>query len=366
MKVAFCNRPLWNNPLGGDGVQMLKTKEYLEQEFKLEIDIVTSPEQLDSSYDIVHVFNFVTWEVTESFYKKALELDIPIVGSSIFWDYTFAYDRITNLFVTNKISSFSAYFLKLFIHVSVTLTGYPFFLSRKFRRKVNYFVCNSKAVLPNSIEEGQLLLNFIQKNDFTSKIHIVYNGAENSVNEIHLSEEQFLHKYSIPSDYILQVGRIEPVKNQINLVYALKDNPTIPIVFVGRIANYKYYKKLKKISDYRGNVYFIDAIPHNEIAAFYKYAAIHVLLSLRESPGLVSLEALCNQCPIVISSANYVPVSTYFPDQKYIVDPFDFRDIKNVILKAYSERELHNELVEKFSWKVAAQQTYDAYKKILS
>ena len=29
MRVAFCNRPTWNAPLGGDGVQMLKTKEYL-------------------------------------------------------------------------------------------------------------------------------------------------------------------------------------------------------------------------------------------------------------------------------------------------------------------------------------------------
>ena len=41
MKIAFCNRPKWNDPLGGDGVQMLKTKEALEAIYNVESDIVT-------------------------------------------------------------------------------------------------------------------------------------------------------------------------------------------------------------------------------------------------------------------------------------------------------------------------------------
>ena len=59
MKIAFCNRPKWDSPLGGDGVQMLKTKAHLEELYGLQINIVTNPEMLDRSYDIVHVFNFV-------------------------------------------------------------------------------------------------------------------------------------------------------------------------------------------------------------------------------------------------------------------------------------------------------------------
>lgn len=366
MKIAFCNRPSWNNPLGGDGVQMLKTKEYLERDFSVEIHIVTSPNELNECYDIVHIFNYVTWGVTEAFFRKALELNIPIVSSSIFWDYTFAYDRITNLFVTDKLSNSSAYILKRLIRVGAKLIGHPFFLSKKFRNKVEDFVSNSKVVMPNSAEEGELLLKFIQKPKLKDKIHVVYNAAESPIKKFFLSKEQFLAKYNIPSNYILQVGRIEPVKNQINLIYALRNNPNIPIVFVGKISNYKYYKKLKKLSLSRGNVYFIDAVPNEEIGIFYQYAAIHVLLSLRESPGLVSLEALSNGCPIVISNANYVPVNTYFPDQPYIVNPFDFQEIEKIVLKAYNEKDLHNSLLCNFSWKITAQQTYAAYRKVFS
>ena len=30
INVAFCNRPLYDNPLGGDAIQMLETKKWLE------------------------------------------------------------------------------------------------------------------------------------------------------------------------------------------------------------------------------------------------------------------------------------------------------------------------------------------------
>ena len=90
MKIAFCNRLNWDNPLGGDGVQMLKTKANLEDLYGINIDIVTDPEKLNNSYDIVHVFNFVTYQVTESFFLKAQSLSIPIVSSCIFCDYTYA------------------------------------------------------------------------------------------------------------------------------------------------------------------------------------------------------------------------------------------------------------------------------------
>lgn len=365
MKIAFCNRPSWNAPLGGDGVQMLKTKEHLELKYGLNIVVVVSPEQLDRTFDIIHIFNYVTWQVTESFFKKGLELGIPIVSSSIFWDYTFSYDKITRFFITDHLSLKAASYLKFMISLLVKTTGHPAFLSENFRKKLIFFTDNSKMILPNSIEEGILLEKFIRKN-IQNKIHVVYNGAEITVSEKEMNRKAFLDKYRIPDNYILQVGRIEPIKNQINLVYALRNNPDIPIVFVGKVSNDNYFKKLKKLSEKRGNVYFIREVPHDEVSVFYKFASLHVLLSLRESPGLVSLEALYNNCPIVISTKQYAPIETYFPDQSYISDPLNCEEIKEIVLKAYKERKLNKGLITNFSWDVAASQTYEAYMKVLS
>lgn len=366
MKIAFCNRPTWNSPLGGDGVQMIKTKEYLEKLYGVEIDIVTDPELLSKDYDLIHIFNYVTWQITEGFFKKATELDIPIVSSSIYWDYTYAFDRLINMFIGKRFSIFSALIMRTIVHNASRILGKPLYFSNMFRQKLIYFMDNSKIILPNSIEEAELLQGFTKKN-YNSKISIVYNAADKpSDNTSNISKEDFLKKYNIPGNYILQVGRIEPVKNQINLVYSLKDNPEIPIVFVGKISNEKYYNKIAALSRKRGNVYFINQVKHEEISLFYKFASIHVLLSLRESPGLVSLEALRNNCPIVISTKQYVPIKTYFDDQPYVVNPLNCEEIKNVILKAYKDRKLINSNIDKFTWEVTARQTYDAYNKVLS
>ena len=115
----------------------------------------------------------------------------------------------------------------------------------------------------------------------------------------------------------------------------------------------------------RGNVYFIDAVPHSEINIFYKYAKLHVLLSLRESPGLVNIEALSYGCPIVISEKRFLPVNTYFSNQPYVVNPLKINEIKEIILNAYKHGIILPFNFEKFSWDNVSKQTFSIYKEIL-
>ena len=361
LKIAFCNRPEWNNPLGGDGIQMLKTKEALEKLYNVEIEIITSPELLDARFNLVHIFNFATFKITKDFFEKSVKLALPIVSSCIYWDYTFASERICHPFIRDHFSVRTAKWIRMFVKISGNLFGYPKLMSRKFKKELRYFVEKSRVILPNSEEEGHLVLEFIGKQHLSSKFKVVYNATEFVQQSETISEQDFLEKYHIPNNYILQVGRIETIKNQLNLVYALLDKPQIPIVFVGKISEQRYFEKLARLAERRGNVYFVNAVPHEEVCLFYKYAQLHVLLSLRESPGLVSLEALSNGCPIVISTDKYVPVSTYFPSQPYVVDPFDIKKIRQTILKAYGEHRLVDEGLNRFTWEHAAQQTMDAY-----
>ena len=177
--------------------------------------------------------------------------------------------------------------------------------------------------------------------------------------------ELFFSKYKLPKDYILQVGRIEYLKNQLNLLYALREHINIPIVFIGQISDAKYGKRLHEIAQKRGNVFFLNKVPHDEIASFYHYAALHVLLSLRESPGLVSMEAAAQGCPIVISTSEYLPKKTYFSKAPYVVDPLDISVIEQVLLQAYQERKKFDLNIKDFSWSNVAAQTYDVYKEVM-
>jgi len=369
MKVAFCNRPNYDHPFGGDAVQMLKTKEYLEKKYSIKIDIITNPDNITNEYDIVHVFNFLTYKISKQFIIKAKELKIKVVSSPIFWDYSYAAAYHINSVIgyPDFISEKKIMRQQLLVKAIGSVLPKPTALSFLFRRSAQWMFDNSDIVLPNSYEESELLLKWVKREKEGDKIRIVVNATvidSKSEKEQKYTGNSFHAKYAIPHNYILQVGRIEHCKNQLNLISALLDVPEIPIVFVGQINERKYYKKTQRLATTRGNVFFIEAVSHDEIKYFYRYANLHVLLSLRESPGLVNIEALANNCPIVISDSRFIPIKTYFPHQPYIVNPFDKQKIKETILLAYKERCVGLFEADKFTWEVVAKQTFDAYQLI--
>lgn len=366
MKVAFCNRPTWNEPLGGDGIQMIKTKEALERLYNVEICIITEPRDLSNNFDLVHIFNYATVTITEAFFKRAISLNLKIASSSIFWEYKYAITPFSHRlgFVHGCVSKSAMNMNVYFNSITSHLLNFPYLLSSSFKRKVLSFIEMSDIVLPNSLEESKLLMNLnsMKGDSLSDKMHIVYNGVD-VCNVSILSKDVFFEKYKIPQDYILQVSRIQYIKNQLNLLYALAAESNIPIVLVGKIIEKSYYVALQRIAKKRGNVFFIEEIPHDDVYSFYRYARCHVLLSFRESPGLVSLEALSQGCPAVVSDNRFAPVGTYFDDNVEVVNPLSLRDIHDGVIRAYNRTRVSFD-INKFSWDNVATQTYNAYQSL--
>lgn len=373
-KIAYCIRPDFET--GGDGVQVLKTKEYIEKQYTdIAIDIIVDPALLNTSYVLVHIFNYATHEITSSFFQRAKELGLRIVSSTIFWDYSYSqvplpfYIKFYKSFISENFLRFHRRLNFVFAEIPLPQLRMIYFeVSRDFRRKIKGFLNDSIFILPNSFEEGQKCLEFahVDKEEFRKKIRVVLNGADVSDVSI-LPEKEFFERYKIPHDYILQVGRIEFLKNQLNLISSLLDKPEVPIVILGsskgRIREL-YAKAVKKIAKKRGNVYFVDKVPHEDVYSFYHYAKTHVLLSLRESPGLSSLEALSQGCPIVVSDSRFAPVVTYFKDNCEVTNPLNKREIKEAIMRSYQKP--HKKVsLDWLSWANVARDTYNVYKEIL-
>lgn len=364
MKVAFCIRNDYKKRGGGDVVQMIKTKEKLENLYGIKISIVDTPLLIDSSYDICHVFNYSTVEETKAYIDAAKKYNCKIVTSPIYWDYkvlAYAFFSSVGFFKINKnILNFEIFLLR------IVNFFYPIFylISGKFRKNVLSFVENSDIVLPNSEEEMELLSEFIGRDKASINYDVVYNASESGNNQNIIDNTSLFTK--LPLDFVLQVGRIEPIKNQLSIVNALYNYKEIPIVFVGSVIHEKYFNRLRKISLKRGNVFFVNEVNHNEVNQFYKRAKVHVLPSLRESPGLVSLEAMAAGCDVLVAEYPFAPYETYFKGISKF-NPLDEKDIKNKILKFYDKS--FKNIIEKpiiCTWEKAAEQTYNAYKKILS
>jgi glycosyltransferase involved in cell wall biosynthesis len=169
-------------------------------------------------------------------------------------------------------------------------------------------------------------------------------------------------------DFVLEVGAISPVKNQLGLIDALYDLP-VPLVFVGQPAAKmpEYAEQCKARAALRGDVTFIDRLPHDELPGLYALAAVHALPSWRETPGLVSLEAAAAGCRIVTTSIG--STRDYFGDLAWYCYPDDLRSIRTAVeaaLKAPPSPALRERVLREYTWHRAGAATLAAYQKVLN
>jgi glycosyltransferase involved in cell wall biosynthesis len=164
------------------------------------------------------------------------------------------------------------------------------------------------------------------------------------------------------ADLVICVGRIEGIKNQLQLIRAL-NNSGFRLLIIGDPApgHLAYYHACRAIAG--DNVRFIAHLPQAELLVYYQTAKVHVLPSFFETTGLSSLEAGAMGCRIVVS--NRGDVADYFGNYACYCEPDDAGSILQAVQTAAQQpldwglREL---ILHKYSWQKAARETEAAYK----
>ncbi len=368
MKILFAIRKDYLDKKGGDTVQMLKTKEYLEKNHNVEINVITDKKELQNfqEAEIVHVFNLQTIDISLEFIEEAKRLGKKVAFSTIYWNlwHSMIIGKYFNLTGTIKGIRLLEYFESIGRIVWKKIARYESYLSPSYIQKRQKALIKSDCLLPNSYEELQCICNDmnLEEQQFESKTFVVPNAIEININNT-------VDNIIDVSDYVLVVGRLEPNKNQLSVLLALDNYPEVPIVFVGRteensLTAIKYRKLLEKLAKKRGNVIILDEIEHSRVDTLYKNASVHVLASFRESPGLVSLEALKNNCKIVVSNEKFCPIDYYqFKEYAQVCNPYNLESIRNAIFEAIKHKKVLFD-IKKYSYEKAAELTYKAYLEI--
>jgi glycosyltransferase involved in cell wall biosynthesis len=377
MNIGFCIRPDYLLQTSGDTVQLLKTKKYLERNYHCKISILTSANEINSTYDLVHIFNLQTHKLSEAFVRKAKKLNIKIAFSTIFWDlhYAVAYDFLLRYLKIIDPKYLNLYGLKFLLQNFSKIIGKPLYYSNNYINSIKFMIDNSDVLLPNSEEEITCIVNHI-KADIDSikrKSMVVFNSVDTiepdqAGKRNNKKSKELMKTLKLPQEYILCVGRIEPIKNQYSIIKAMEQED-IPLVFAGdKESNPSYFNYLLTKTNNK-NIYFIGQVPHENLMEIYKNALVHVLPSFRESPGLASIEALANGCKCVVSNEKFCPVKTYFGNNVTVIDPTKIYSLYKGILSEIEEKRDLTEISKiakgRFNWEITAQQTYAAYKKIL-
>lgn len=363
MKVLFQSRTNLFDAPGGDMVQMLKTKEFLEKEGII-VDISLELEPDLKGYDVVHLFNLM--EPQDIYYQmlNAKRQNKKIALSTIYGLYTeFERKARGGLFqkVANFLSSYQIGYIKILIkhykekrmHKGVykmMFKGY-FDLMNEIVKNTNVFLPNSESEMKRVSQEFKLknyryvsIPNAIDKSVFTTNVNF--------------SEANKFEKYK---NCIVCAARIEGRKSTLNLVKAVK-NTNYTLVLVGNESqNQKEY--VNQVHKEAGeNVVFLGAINHQDLKDLYQVAKVHALVSWMETPGLSSLEAAVMDCNIVVTRKG--DTYDYFEDYAFYCEPDDVKSITNALDKAYNtpiNPDLKAKILEKYIWEKTAEETIKAY-----
>jgi len=238
-------------------------------------------------------------------------------------------------------------------------------------KKFKYAAHNADKIIAISEQTKNDIIQFLEVD--ASKIEVIYQGCHNVFKEeTSLTKKQQLKsKLNLPEKFLLNVSTIEPRKNLLSIVKAIKDIE-IDLVVVGRKTDY-YNEVESYINQHQLNhrIHFLEGLSLKELATLYQLAEIFIYPSIIEGFGIPIIEALFSKTPVITTKGGVFPEAGG-PNSSYVVVN-DIQALEEEIKKLLGDAELRKEKVksgfeyaQKFTDKVIANQVLNVYKSILN
>ncbi|MBT9150323.1 MAG: D-inositol 3-phosphate glycosyltransferase [candidate division WS2 bacterium] len=181
-------------------------------------------------------------------------------------------------------------------------------------------------------------------------------------------------KLGLPQDkkIILNVGNPYPVKGHKYLIEAIsniiKEYDNILCIIVGDGSIKESLKKQTKRLNIEKYVTFVGARPHDEIPLWMNASDLFVFPSLRESFGVVQIEAMACGVPVVATRNGGSEEIITSEDYGLLCEPANPKDLEEKILIALEkdwDREKIRKYAEQFTWDDVAKETLKVYRMVL-
>ncbi len=344
MKVAFFVYPSAFQNKGGGEILLEKSEEYL---IKAGVDVKRFDPWKDrvEDFDILHVFGSVKDCLALMEVAKARK--VKVVLESIFWS-----DLRRAIWEEGSVIKKA----ELVLRHGIKLLCPCFPSSRKKMFET------ADMIFPNSENEARQISRLFAIP--LRKMFVVPNGVDAGFGTI--GGKLFTEKFGL-KDFVLSVGRIEPRKNQLNLIRAMKLSGKDLVLIGQTVSGYEWYaEKCRAEAD--GKVRFLGGMEHGSEILKSAYAAcgVFVLPGWFETPGLAALEAAISGAKVVATEGG--STREYFKDKALYLRPNDPSNIRDMIDKAFSSPnngELEKLVASSYTWEKVAERIIGGYNAVL-
>jgi len=338
--------------MGGDAVQLEKTKIFLEQ-LGVKVDVSTDPAPQLKSYDAVYLFNIGVIDDTYRQCLNAKKQNKPIILATVYWNKDEYLFRLSS----KKVKLFKLIF-------GDRLTRYLI----KHRRYLQRDWSKQRAVLKSAdpiLVMSRQELSQLER-DFKLRIknfRLIPNGVETSI-FTNGSAERFEKRFGL-KNFVLCVARFDDLKNQSRLIEILGGDK-IDLVLIGR-SNPRfgeYYNSCLRQAARFENIHLLPPLKPTDLADAYAAAKVHVMPSLFEVFSTTTLEAAAAGCNIVITDRSCF--KDIFGDLMRYCDPLDDKSIEREIYSAYQQPKsdrLRNLIIREYDWLTVARKILSALKE---
>ncbi|MFH0805945.1 MAG: glycosyltransferase family 4 protein [Patescibacteria group bacterium] len=206
-------------------------------------------------------------------------------------------------------------------------------------------------------------------------IIVIPNGVDNVFfNKI--MPNNFKKKYKIKKKLVLFFGRLNITKGPEKFVETAKEilKERQDICFLMRGPDEGMREEVKKsIKSYKDIILLEETRNRKEVVEMYQAADLYVLPSFREGLPLTLFEAMAAGLPIVASPVNGIPYEMKDPENGFLVEYGDIKNLKERIIKLLDNKKLAAKIsvnninkAKKYKWDDIEKRYYKEYKTLLN
>lgn len=360
MRVLLQNRGDLLTNRRGDTVQVERIAAELQ---KLGVDAEINVEAAAdlAGVDLVHIFN-CWWSDNLAQAANARQQQVPYVVSPIFVDLDpFNFEMTTNPRVR---------LIRRVLGARTSFALHRRWMQRRLHvdhhwQEVREVLVGAAQLMPSSrYEENVVRRRFgvrTPSHPVALAVDATYAGGD---------ADRFEKKFGL-RNFVLCAGRIEPHKNQLNLIRALEGSQ-FQLVCAGRTEKVRegYRQECAALAKQLGvELTILDHLDETELADAYAAAAVHALPSWSETTGLVNLEAAAAGC--AVATTIYSPAEELLRGEVALCRPEDPKSIRRSVdqaarMPAEQRAELARFVVETHTWERVGRETLAGYQTAVS